>query len=176
MSPQVNKNKGTILKGYSTFIKKKWGKEGLSDCEKAVGMELSNILDDKWYPQQHTIDLLEWIKDTHGLDFCRQAGYSTVAERGLISFAARILGIEKVLERGKKDFQEAIGYGDVKIQILDKKALVTITGVNQSEPDCQTWLGALQGILFITKTKGSVKKTHCQVKGDTGCVYEMEWS
>jgi hypothetical protein len=172
----TKKNKGTLVKGYHRFIKKKWGAEGLKDIKEKTGVDLSNIQDEKWYPYEDTRAVLEWVEGTHGMDYCRQLGFSTIAEQGIISFAARIIGIEKVLGRGIRDFRDTMGFGRIDIEIGEKRAALTLTDVCEVECECQSWLGAFQGLLELTKTKGTVTKTKCQAKGDDGCIYEMAWN
>lgn len=175
MPDAYSKTKGTILSGYTKFIRKKWGAEGLAECSRAVGMDLAGVNEEKWYSSEQIDTLLEWVADTKGMPQVRRMGHAVVAERGVISVVARLAGFRRVLERGTDEFRENINFGEVKIDLKDKSAVVTMVGVSGKPATCEAWVGALEGIMAITNTKGTVQKTRCQCKGDPACVYDLEW-
>lgn len=172
---QMEKGKGRILKGYVEFVKKKWGADGLAEAEKFVGISLANIQDEKWYPNQSLNDILKWMADTKGMDYARQAGYYAITNKAIISFAAKIAGINRVLDRGIKEFQDAFNYGSIDIERNEMGAVIRVKDTNYQPPACAAWQGALEGILKITGTRGDVKETACQLKGEDACAFEMVW-
>jgi hypothetical protein len=176
VSPQYRLSSGLVFKGYAKFIKKKWGTDGLEACSKAIDLDLTDIIDDKWYPEHYNGLMLEWIKENHGEDYVRQAGFSTATERGVIAFAARLAGIDRVLEKGVEEYRRNFNFGEINIQRPSKKvAIIKLIDATTGKYDCVGWLGAFEGILHITHKKGAVRKTSCQLKGDDCCTYEMEW-
>ena len=168
--------KGRIALGYAAFIKKRWGKEGYEKCQKDVKIDFASLKDEMWYPNSLPTNLLIWIEKNYGIDYCRQAGFSVVADRGVITYAARIAGVKKVLERGVDEFRESFKDGGVSVELGDKRAVLSISDINISPCSCQAWIGAFQGILHITKAKGTVKEIACEHKGAKACQYEITWS
>ena len=47
---------------------------------------------------------------------------------------------------------------------------------NRIEESCMAWEGALEGMMEVTRTKGTVKMTKCQVKGDIYDEFILDWS
>jgi hypothetical protein len=167
--------RGAVILGYARYIKKKWGKDGIEACQKAIGMPGARIAEDGWYPEAINLKLLHWIADTHGREQVFKAAAFTINGNGLVAFAARIAGIEKVLERGKEDFRRNFNFGDLKVEIAAKSATLTMTDVANDELDCYSWQGALQGIIDMCKLKGKVEHPTCSYRGGKSCVYEMTW-
>ena len=175
MGDEERKIKGRVLNNYMKFIKKKWGVDGFSDCQRHTKLNLSEIHDDRWYMSNNSDKIQKWIADAHGIDCCRQLGFSIVTEIGIISYAARIAGIRKVLSRATEEYKENLAHGQIDVQMSKNNAVILFKDVNRYESNCQTWIGIFEGIMHITKTKGTVKKTACEVKGDDSCTYELEW-
>lgn len=165
------KIKGSILTGYEKYIRKKWGSNGLEDCKKATGIDLTTVQDETWYRHMSSVDVLDWMKDTYGLDYCRLAGKSIVTDKGIVSFAARIAGIDRVLDRGMEEYRQSLNYGDIEIHKEDKKAEITLIDVLVHDSDMQTWVGVFEGILEVTKKDGKVE---FKKEGDR-CTYTLTW-
>ena len=157
MDDQDKKVKGTVMIGYRNFVKKKWGIDGLDKAFKERRIDLTDLQDERWYHYQISVDLLDWIEENHGIDYCRQAGLSVIADAGVITWAARVLGIKRVLERGKDEFLNSLNYGEIEIKQREKSADITLKDVLTGESDKAAWVGVFQGILKITKKKGDVK-------------------
>jgi len=165
---------GRILNGYAKFIRKKWGENGLNGLKEATGIDLTDISNDRWYPDTDARKVLKWLSSNHGMDICRQAGYYTVAERGAVTYVARIAGLKRVLDSAQKDFQRTLDFGDMVIEHdSDDLYRVSFTGICFIEETCTAWQGVMEGILKITNTTGTVTKTSRQVKGDDTCTYEL---
>ena len=173
MSDKERMTKGHVIKGYARYIKKKWGNDGVLECQKAIGQEGFNLKDGQWYPEEINQSILHWIYDAHGPEFVEKAAEFTISERGLIAFAAKIAGIEKILERGVEDYYRSFNYGDIKIDIGDGRATVTLTNSTVDEIDCLSWKGALKGILVLVNKKGTVEQFECTFKGSDACKYLM---
>jgi len=177
MSEVVDKKvKGKIFSGYANYIKKKWGQNGIAMCSQHVGLDLNSIVDEKWYPNILSNQISAWVAENHGIEHCRKIGFETVAHAGVISYAARIVGINRVLEKGIQEFRDAINYGDINIDLRKDGATITLIDVCIDETDCEAWHGAFEGIMHITKAKGTVTQTECQFKGGANCIYELDWS
>ncbi|HAR95711.1 MAG TPA: hypothetical protein DCR97_07085 [Deltaproteobacteria bacterium] len=167
--------RGGVILGYARYIKKKWGKDGLEQCQRAVGMPNAKILEDGWYPEKVNCDVLHWIADNHGRDEVFKAAVYTVNGNGVIAFAARMAGIRNVLDRGVEDYRRNFNFGEIKVNVGDGRATITLTDSPFDELDCYSWQGAFQGVLDMCKLRGKVEQTECTFKGGKSCVYEMTW-
>jgi hypothetical protein len=168
--------RGAVILGYARYIKKKWGREGIEACQKAIGMPQAQISEDGWYPEKVLNDTLAWISESHGRDHVLKAAAYTINSSGLVAFAARMAGIRSVLERGAEDYRRNFNYGELKVVLEDGRAVVTMTDAANNEVDCLAWQGALQGAVDMCKRNGKVVQTECRFKGAKDCVYEMTWS
>ena len=167
--------RGHVIRGYAKYIKKKWGNDGVLACQKAIGMEGFNLKDGNWYPEEINQNILHWIADTHGVEYVEEAAELTVSGRGVIAFAAKIAGIEKVLERGVEDYYRSFNYGDIKIDVGKGQATITLIDSPIDEIDCLSWRGAFKGILKLVNKKGTVEQYECAFKGHDTCKYLMTW-
>ena len=167
--------KGIVLIGYLNYIKKKWGIEGMAECERTVKFERKGISDDKWYPADKMENVLKWIYDTKGPDATFQAGFSITSEVGMVSYAARILGIKKVTERGVEETRKNMNYGDMTLEHHEKGCTVKFNNQCDHKSMCLALQGILSGLYKITNTKGTVTETKCGIKNGEHCVYEMKW-
>jgi hypothetical protein len=168
--------RGSVILGYARYIKKKWGKDGLEECQRAIGMPNARITEDGWYPEMVNCRVLHWISDTHGREEVFRAAAYTVSGSGIIAFAARMAGIEKVLERGVEDYQRNFKFGELRVDMGKGQATITLTDSAIDELDCYSWQGALQGVLDMCKLKGSVEQAECTFKGGKSCVFLMRWA
>jgi hypothetical protein len=168
--------RGAVILNYARYIKKKWGTDGIAACQKAIGMDGARIAEDGWYPEKVLNDMLGWIAAKYGTDQVMKAAAYTVAGSGMVSFAARVAGIRSVLERGEEDYKRNFNYGELKVKMEEKRAIVTMTDAAHGEVDCIAWQGALQGAVDMCKRNGKVVQTECKFKGGKACVYEMTWS
>ena len=169
------KVKGRPLIGYFKYVKKKWGADGLMVCEKAVGFKYSDIRDEVWYPRAYSDDIIVWIASTHGRDAVTSAARSMVSEVGVISFAARVAGMDRVLDRAVDEVRASLNFGKVSVKKESGGALVTLRDYCSSEDVCAAWQGILEGVMELTKTRGVVEEVKCQNKGAEACVYRMTW-
>jgi len=167
--------RGSVIKGYARYIKRKWGQDGVAACQKALGLENFKVSGDKWYPESINTGILHWIADNYGREYVEKAAESTVTERGVIAFAARVAGIENVLARGVEDYYRNFNFGEIKIVKSDGRADIYLIDSPIDELDCLSWQGAFKGILKICKKNGSVREVECVYKGGKACKFEMIW-
>lgn len=166
--------KGNILKGFTGFIKGRWGSDALAECEDRVGIRLGDVNEDKWYPNLYLRSVAGWVAETHGLDSCRKMGAAAVTERGVISHLARLAGFRRILEKGVGEFRDSFTFGDVGVELAGNTARVTFDGIIFDEPTNQIWLGAFNGMLLLTMTNGEVKQVEADL--DRGrAVFEITW-
>ncbi len=170
-----NKIRGSILKGYAKYIKKMWGQTGLDQCSLAINFYLHTVVQGKWYDSDIDTRMLRWINDKHGMEYVVRAGNYTVKDLGILSYLLRFASIETLLKKAPQHYSQAFDYGEVEIHITGKSAEIIMKDIAVSEFACPAWLGGMKGMLELTKTKGTVKETQCQLKGAPYCVFTMEW-
>ena len=171
MDDRDKKVKGNVMIGYRNFVKRKWGQDGLHQMFKDKRVDLSDLQDKKWYHYRLSTDLLDWIEQTYGIDYCRQAGYSVIVDAGVITWAARIMGIKRVLEKGVQEFRNNLNYGVIEIDQKENSAEISLKDVITGETDKMAWKGVFEGIMKITKKEGTV-----DVSGKGSKVtYHLKW-
>lgn len=109
------------------------------------------------------------------MDRVRQAGKFTVKNLGLFAYMVRFMSMEAMLHKAEDRYSELYKFGEIKIELQDKKAIARMLDVSGIEENCQGWMGVLEAMLDLTKTKGTVSHTECQVKGASQCIYVVEW-
>jgi hypothetical protein len=85
--------RGSVIKGYARYVKKKWGQDGVLACQQSLGLENFKVQNEKWYPESINTGILHWIAKNYGDKYVEEAAESTITERGVIALAARIAGI-----------------------------------------------------------------------------------
>ena len=145
--------KGRVINGYAKYIRKKWGKEGIEQCNKKVGIDIEACQNEKWISNTYLDDLLDWINENHGPDEVRQAGFSVVAERGVVNFVARLAGFDRVLDHGIEDIKDSLNFGEVNIKKNGKSAEVALKDITCTPSACHAWQGIFEGTFHITKTE-----------------------
>jgi uncharacterized protein (TIGR02265 family) len=176
MSETVDKRlKGVIFIGYATYIRKKGGLHALENCSKEIGLDLTKLIEEKWYPDTYSLMLIQWVGKNFGPEACRQMGHATVAQRGVISAVARLAGVRKVLESAQKELNDTINFGKVTCVFNDRGATMILKDLIADPVECEVWTGVFEGLMKISGSKGTVKKLTCQKNGGDSCRYELAW-
>ncbi len=168
--------KGAIFNGYLSFIKKKWGIQGVNDAMEHVGVK-NEPKDGEWVSLEKTYGLLEWIEKEHGKEYIVDAGKWMMKGMGgdfKFMFAA-VMGFERVLNRVQKDISKLLFKGNgVEIHKDGKRATIRLKGFKMGENSCLAWKGALLGVMDVTKTNGTVEVMDSG--NDTDCLVDAKWS
>ena len=167
--------RGNVINRYLSFIKKTWGKDGEEQARKESGITDINITDSNFYNNEIMVRILSWISTNHGMDRVRQAGKYTAQNLGLFAYMVRFLSMETMLNKAEERFKELYKFGSIDIEVSDNKAIANMKDVSEIEENCQGWIGVLEAMLDLTKTKGTVTHTQCQMKGEDHCEYIVEW-
>ena len=167
--------RGSVINGYLKYVEKTWGKDGYKDCLKAAKLDDIKIKDGQRYNHDMLLAIIHWISDTHGVDRMRQAGKHTVQNLGLLAYIVRFASMDAMLTKAKSLYADAYSFGQVDLTETERGANVFMKDVSQIPEDCIGWEGAFEGMLELTKSKGRVLKTKCQLKGDPHCEYEVTW-
>lgn len=169
--------KGGVLKGYFKYINHKWGKTGLQEVEEATGIRQTDLKEEAFYPWEYSHSILTWISDNKGPEHLRRLGNFTVKNLGVLSYLVRFTNIKFFLRKAKENYEDTFDYGRVSVLMdeMGKRATVIFKDTNQIEESCQVWLGLFEGIMEMTKARGEVTKTKCQVKGEDYCEYVLKW-
>lgn len=167
--------RGSVIIGYLNFVKKTWGVQGLNECIQATGADPAKVKEGGWYDFKSSNNILKWINDVKGPEYVVMAGNYLIKNLGMLAYVLRFVNIKTILKRAPEGYSDAFRYGRIRIDIKEKSAKAVMTDVAVDEFACPAWTGALRGMLELTKTKGTVKKTQCQRDGATHCEYEIEW-
>jgi hypothetical protein len=170
------KLKGGVLLGYFDFIKRQWGQDGLDDCLKAVKLDMHTLKSEAFYPQEMDQLVLKWISETKGMEYVKKTGNHTVKNLGSLAYLVKYVNIKHLLKRAKD--KETFNYGDVSILCDDfsKRAVVIMKDSNLNEESCVAWEGAFEGMMEVTRTKGSVKRNKSQINGDQYDEFILDWA
>lgn len=166
--------RGSVINGYFKFIQKKWGKEGLNNCLSDLGLE-DNIKDGKYYHGQITENILRWLSREKGMEYAAEAGKFVVQNLGILKWLVRFASIKTVANKFPENYSEVYTHGHVEVDTeQDHQIFIRLFDVNQIKESCSAWQGVCEGVLALSKTKGTVRKTKCQMKGDNCCEYTIE--
>jgi len=170
-------HKGAVILGYLDYIKWEMGQEGLDLCLADIGMNMMAIKPEEVYSIEDGQAVLEWLSKARGMDCVRKAGNHTVKNLGSLAYLVRFVNIKHLLKRAKDSYKETFSYGAVSIMEDDfgKRAMVIMKNANFYEESNVAWLGAFEGMLEITRTKGHVKQNKCQMMGDDYDEFILEW-
>ncbi len=167
--------RGHVINRYLAFIRKTWGNDGEAQAIRESGLTEIKIHDSKFYDNEIMERILRWISVNHGMERVRQAGKFTVKNLGLFSYMVRFMSMEAMLNRAEERFRELYKFGELDIEVNDKKAIIRMRDVSGIEENCQGWMGVLDAMMELTKTKGTVTHTECQAKDAGQCIYIIEW-
>ncbi len=169
--------RGGVLKGYFDFVLSEHGKDAWQDCILNTNINPKDLKDKDLYPEAYNIDLLTCISDQYGLEELRKVGNYTAKNLGGLAHLVRFANIKFFLRKAKESYEETFPFGKVSVLTdeFSKNASVIFKDSNVIEESCVAWLGAFEGFLEVTRTKGTVEKVKCQVKGDEYCEYKLRW-
>ena len=147
------------MNGFFGYIQKKWGKEGLEQCKKDIRLEI-DIKDGGYYPDEILVQILKWIGREKGMEYVQEGGKYTVFNLGMISWLMRFADVKTVAKRFPKNYDELYKFGRVEVD-TDKPGLIHLRlyDVITYEEAYHSWVGACQGSLEASKTKGTVSIT-----------------
>lgn len=169
------KTRGSVMNGYLKFIKKKWGKEGLDQCQKELGIDDLEFKDGHYYQDEIIGNVLRWIHREKGRDAVKGAGKFILHNLGILSWLVRFTDVETLAKKFPKNYSEVYAFGKVRIDVSDPKRLVLILqGVGYYEEACIVWEGLVEEALVMTKTKGRVTHTKCENREDEHCEFVID--
>lgn len=167
--------RGSVLNAYLKFVEKKWGKDGLQQCAKDIGLE-GTFKDGEYYRDEYRENLLRWLEREKGLSEVVEGGKFVVKNLGLLGWLVKFASPKVIAESFPKNFSEVYTFGKVKIEANEKGLIVMrLYDINRVDVSCTSWIGVCEGVLDMTRTKGTVKKTKCVLKGDVYCEYVTEY-
>jgi hypothetical protein len=174
MDKDGKKAKGVVLNGYLKFIKRKWGFQGMEDAMKYAGIE-DMPYDSQWLPVEVFDRVLEWVKVNKGIGMVTEAARYSAKDLGVfVHLFTSVMSIESLLKRTKETYPTMFNYGDIDINIKDRKAEVVLKDVVTTGCECQAWKGGLIGLLELSRNKGTVVELPSENPLD--CRYEIDWS
>lgn len=169
--------KGGVIIGYLDFIKLQWGQGGVDECINAIDMDLSTLKPETFYSGDPDEKILKWISSNKGDEFVKKAGNYTVKNLGSLAYLVKFVNIKHLLKKAKENYEDTFEHGEISVLCDDygKRAVVIMKNSNQIEESCIAWEGALEAMMEVTRTKGTVKMTKCQMKGDPYDEFILDW-
>jgi hypothetical protein len=170
------KLKGGVLLGYMDFISRQWGREGLDECLRAVQMKREDLEPDRFYSLILDEKIMKWIS-SRGMEYVKKSGNHTVKNLGSLAYLVRFVNIKHLLKRAKDNYADTFNFGEVSIMSdeFSKRAIVIMKDCNFIAESSLAWEGAFEGMMEVTRTKGTVKMNKCQVKGDEYDEFLLDW-
>jgi hypothetical protein len=171
------KLKGGVILGHFDFIRHQWGDDGVQECNEATGVDPRHLEAEKLYSTEINERVLKWLSTTKGIGYVRKAGNHTIRNLGSLSYLVRFVNIKHFLRKAKENYEDTFQFGDVSV-LMDphsKHASVIMKDCNTVEESCAAWLGAFEGMMEITHTKGKVKQNKYQHKGDEYDEFILDW-
>lgn len=167
--------RGDAILSYFTYIRKKWGQEGLEQMFEDTKVP-ENLTAKEFYPDEEMIKVLDWIKDEHGEKALEEGGRFVVKNLGIIAWLVRLANMKFIMKRFEKNYKELYTFGRIETDTSqENKATLRMYDVYSGPSRCIAWKGVSKGALELTNTKGTAKKTKCVGKGDDCCEYTFEW-
>lgn len=167
--------KGSVILGHLKFIEERWGKAAVKDVSYLIGLAPMDIVESKWYTADYSNTILAWIAERKGPECVEECGRYTVKNLGLLQYIVRFMSMESLLKKAKINYMEGFDYGEISVEMGDKRAVVKMKDVARSQYSCPAWLGVLRGIFELTHTTGTVWETKCQRQGADCCQFVLEW-
>ena len=163
------------MNGYLKFIKKKWGAEGLAQCEKEVGIEGMEFKDGRYYQDEIIGNVLRWMHREKGRDAIMEAGGFILHNLGILSWLVRFTDVETLAKKFPKNYSEVYAFGKCKVDISDPAKLkLILKDVGYYEEACIIWEGVITEAMAMTKTKGRVTHSKCQRLGEPHCEFIID--
>ncbi len=163
--------RGSSIKGHLRYVEKRFGKLGLEECKKAVGLDYK-LREKEFYPDKIQNDILKWLSRNKGPDMPRLSGKFTVKNLGILAYIVRFTSPEMMVKKARESYDELYNFGRIETKVMGKgRIYVRLYDVCSIPERCKSWQGVLEGILELTRTEGRVEKTKCQLKGGPYCEY-----
>jgi len=146
--------KGGVLLGYFNFIRHQWGDDGVDECIKVTGVNPRQLKEEAYYPWEMNKAILEWISGSKGME-C----------------------MNRFLQKAKANYEDTFKYGEVSVlnDGFGKRATVIMKNCNVIEESGNAWLGAFEGMMELTRSKGTVKHIKRQVDGADYDEFLLDW-
>ena len=168
--------RGDVLNAYLKFIEKRWGKDGLDQCQKGVGI-MDPFKDGEYYDDVYRENILKWLMQEKGKNEVIEGGKFVVKNLNLLGWLVRFASPKVIAESFPKNFSEVYSFGMVKVDANEKGRIVMrLYDINRIDVSCDSWIGVCEGVLEMTRMNGTVKKTRCRLKGDECCEYVTDYS
>lgn len=169
--------KGGVLKAYLDFIRSEHGPEALEECQRHSRMSFRDLVDKELYSIDKDTSILTWISSKYGMQELKKLGNHTVKNLGGLAHLVRFANMKFFLRKAKENYDDTFTFGKVSVLTdeFGKSANVIFKDSMLIEESCIAWIGAFEGFLEITRTKGTVEKVKCQLKGDEYCEYKLKW-
>jgi len=169
------KVRGSILNSYLGFVTKKWGKEGYRLCMSDIGL-WGEFRDGNYYQDAIRENILRWISREKGEPFVLECGRYIASNLGILSWLVRFSDPKTMANKFPKNFSEIYSYGKIETDTSKENLIIVkLYDVCRIKESCDVWRGVCEGLLEVTKTKGTVKETKCMLDRDKYCEFTIKY-
>ncbi len=179
--------RGVTLKSDWSYIKNRFGDEGLEKLEKRMKklgypLKFEKIKDTKFYPLG--VDLLSILAIKEIFNFDSKDLEKMGEEEVKFSIFAKLffkylVSLEKVAEECSKMFSKHYTRGKIKVKELNKKehyAKIKLVDFNIHPVYCSALKGYFKGMVDLALGKNvSVEETKCFYRGDSFHEFVISW-
>ncbi len=171
--------RGSHLKNYHHWVMVNHGREAAEALFQRVRIDPDRIDPQGWYPLRTTIQVLEIIESLYGdgtYETVRHLFHEEVGNfSSLRRLAARLLPLSLLIELSPGVYAREFNHGRFEVEVHGRRALIKNYDWINSPARCAGWLGTYEGMLDLTRHRGTVRKVACMLKDDPYCGYELAW-
>ncbi len=177
--PETEKNdnelSGQIIISMINYVRKRWGERGVSDLEGDTGIKAGGIKEGMFYPLDHAGKVMAHVKDRYGPENIRKMGRFQVKDIGFKRYLARFVPPEKVLRLIRESYHKMTKVGTMGIKETKGGAEITMTDFIKNEDLVELWTGVYEGVLEMTRTKGSVETDAGELTDKGLVIFSVTW-
>jgi len=173
---EVRKIRGSLVNAYLSFMKKKWGQQGMDEAMEHAGLADAPKNAD-WVELETAYALLDWVADTYGEEYVMEVGRNVPKHMaGDLKFMfASVIGFERLIKRARKEFSILILKGEgASVDVGNKEATIHLRDFRINDRSCLVWKGMLLGLMEITRTPGQVEILESDSEDD--CRFRATWT
>jgi predicted hydrocarbon binding protein len=179
--------KGIHIINVIDFVKNKRGQIGLNmlferineDKPKPKKLSVNGFIEKEWYPYELYLEFLATADDVTGngsLMRCYEIGFQTIQHMGHLSYLTRAPDIHELMDKAQENWGRVYDFGNIEIvEKSDNKIILRYHGFPKSKAKCEYFKGSLAGTIELSKLKGKVKETACNMEGASWCEFELTW-
>jgi len=85
------------------------------------------------------------------------------------------MDMKSMLAKAEDRYKQAYNFGSVEVYLEPSGARAKLIDFSESKENCIGWTGALEAMLEMTNTKGTVEEVDCRCEGGECCEFIITW-